>query len=320
MTVKMRAHYNGCETHMSSTWHILGAGSLGSLWACRLARAGKAVRLIMRDSTRLQAYQQVGSLGLLEQDLTAHYAIPAETAQSDGPIHRLLVACKAYDAAPAVASVASRLVPGAEVLLLQNGLGSQDEVARQVPQALCIFVSSTEGAYRERDWQVRFAGQGYNWLGDPGNPAPPPWLEDLQAAGIPAQWSPDILSRLWRKLAINCAINPLTVLHQCRNGGLLGHLDQVQALCVELERLLRRCGQPQAAKDLEQDVQRVLLATATNYASMYQDVRAGRRTEVQYLLGYACQAARRHGLHLPHLEHLLQCLVDNLRVRGLPCD
>ena len=32
-----------------STWHILGAGSLGGLWAARLARAGLPVRLILRD-------------------------------------------------------------------------------------------------------------------------------------------------------------------------------------------------------------------------------------------------------------------------------
>ena len=305
---------------MSSTWHILGAGSLGSLWACRLARAGKAVRLILRDGQRLQAYQQTGGLTLVEQDQHHHYAIPAETAQAQGPIHRLLVACKAYDAAPAIAGVAHRLAEGADVVLLQNGLGSQDDVADLVPHARCIFASSTEGAFREGDWQVRFAGHGFNWLGDPRHPTLPAWLDDLHDAGIPAEWTVDILTRLWRKLALNCAINPLTVLHDCQNGGLLGHLSEVDALCTELAELLRRCGQPQAAVELDEEVQRVILATAANYSSMYQDVRAGRRTEVHYLLGHACRAAGRHGLQLPQLEHLRQRLVDNLRTRGLPCD
>ncbi|MGB5957651.1 putative 2-dehydropantoate 2-reductase [Pseudomonas sp.] len=305
---------------MSSTWHILGAGSLGSLWACRLARAGKAVRLILRDGQRLQAYQRAGGLTLVEQDQRRHYAIPAETAQAAGPIHRLLVACKAYDAAPAIASVAPRLAEGADVLLLQNGLGSQDEVAELVPHARCIFASSTEGAFREGDWQVRFAGHGFNWLGDPCNPTLPAWFDDLQQAGIPAEWTVDILTRLWRKLALNCAINPLTVLHDCQNGGLLGHLDEVEALCTELAQLLRRCGQPEAADELAEEVQRVILATAANYSSMYQDVHAGRRTELHYLLGHACRAAGRHRLQLPQLERLQQRLVDNLRARGLPSD
>ncbi|MFJ4431969.1 putative 2-dehydropantoate 2-reductase [Pseudomonas sp. NPDC089395] len=303
---------------MSSTWHILGAGSLGSLWACRLARAGKATRLILRDGQRLQAYQQAGGLTLAEQDQTTRFAIPAETADASGPIHRLLLACKAYDAAPAVARLAPRLAEGAEIVLLQNGLGSQDEVADQVPHARCIFASSTEGAFREDDWRVRFAGQGFNWLGDAANPAVPEWFDDLQEAGIPAEWTVDILTRLWRKLALNCAINPLTVLHDCQNGGLLGHLDEIDGLCTELGQLLQHCGQPKAADDLGEEVQRVILATAANYSSMYQDVRAGRRTEVHYLLGHACRTAARHGVALPQLEHLHQRLVDNLRARDLP--
>ncbi len=316
--LKCRLIITGCETQMSSTWHILGAGSLGSLWACRLARAGKAARLILRDAQRLQAYQQAGGLTLLEQDRASLYAIPAETAESGVPIHRLLVACKAYDAAPAIAALAPRLVAGADLVLLQNGLGSQDEVAERAPLARCVFASSTEGAFREDDWRVRFAGHGFNWLGDPANPTPPPWFTDLGEAGIPAQWTPDILGRLWRKLALNCAINPLTVLHDCQNGGLLGHLDEVEALSTELAALLRHCGQPLAARDLDEEVQRVILATAANYSSMYQDVRAGRRTEVHYLLGHVCRAAARHGMRVPQLEHLHQRLVDNLRARGLP--
>ena len=305
---------------MSSTWHILGAGSLGSLWACRLARAGKAVRLILRDDQRLAAYQAAGGLTLVEHDQASHYAIPAESDSARRPIHRLLVACKAYDAAPAVARLAPRLAEGAELVLLQNGLGSQDEVANQVPHARCIFASSTEGAWREDDWRVRFAGQGFTWLGDSANPAVPAWYDELGDAGIPAEWTVDILTRLWRKLALNCAINPLTVLHDCHNGGLLEHLGEVSTLCDELAELLRRCGQPQAAEALDEEVQRVVLATAANYSSMYQDVRHGRRTEVHYLLGHACRTAARHGLSLPHLERLHRRMVDNLQARGLPSD
>ncbi|WP_412461592.1 putative 2-dehydropantoate 2-reductase [Pseudomonas sp. SC11] len=305
---------------MSSTWHILGAGSLGSLWACRLARAGKAVQLLLRDHQRLAAYRAAGGLTLVEAQQTTSFAIPAQCCDDSGPIHRALVACKAYDAAAAVACIAPRLANDAQLILLQNGLGSQDEVAALVPQARCIFASSTEGAYREQDWQVRFAGQGFNWLGDPLNPAQPDWFVDLQDAGIPAEWTVDILTRLWRKLALNCAINPLTVLHDCANGGLLGHLDQIDTLCRELGELLEQAGQPQAAQDLAEDVQRVILATAANYSSMYQDVQAGRRTEVHYLLGYVCRVAKRHAVATPALERLHQRLVDKLQARNLPCD
>ena len=305
---------------MSTTWHILGAGSLGTLWATRLARAGLPVRLILRDAARLQAYQAAGGLTLVEQGQAQRYPVPAETLDNDAPIERLLVACKAYDAEAAVAQVAHRLTPAAELILLQNGLGSQDAVAARVPQARCIFASSTEGAFRDGDWRAVFAGHGYTWLGDSSQPVAPIWLDDLDAAGIPHAWSVDILTRLWRKLALNCAINPLTVLHDCRNGGLQQHQCEVATLCIELAQLLERCGQPAAAQDLQQEVERVILATAANYSSMYQDVANQRRTEISYLLGHACEVAARHQLVLPHLNQLQQRLMAHLRTRGLPSD
>ena len=62
----------------------------------------------------------------------------------------------------------------------------------------------------------------------------------------------------------------------------------------------------------------MILATAANYSSMHQDVSNGRRTEISYLLGYACEAAARHRLQLPHLQQLQQRLVNQLQQRGLP--
>jgi len=176
---------------MSTTWHILGAGSLGTLWATRLARAGLPVRLIVRDRARLQAYQAAGGLTLVEQGQAQRYPVPAETLDNDAPIERLLVACKAYDAEAAVAQLAHRLTPDAELILLQNGLGSQDAVAARVPQARCIFASSTEGAFRDGDWRVVFAGHGYTWLGDSSHPVAPIWLDDLDppASPMPGAWT-----------------------------------------------------------------------------------------------------------------------------------
>ncbi|OIN52695.1 putative 2-dehydropantoate 2-reductase [Pseudomonas costantinii] len=305
---------------MSTTWHILGAGSLGTLWATRLARAGIPVRLILRDDARLANYQAGKGLTLVEQGVEHTYPVIGETPHSPEPIHRLLVACKAYDAQNAIAQLQHRLVPDAELILLQNGLGSQDAVAAQLPQARCIFASSTEGAFRDGDWRVVFAGHGYTWLGDAAHPTPPLWLEDLHTAGIPHEWSTEILTRLWRKLALNCAINPLTVLYQCRNGGLQEHQCEVATLCAELSELLECCGQPAAAQDLHSEVERVIQATAANYSSMYQDVANARRTEISYLLGYACQATARHQLVLPHLQQVQARLVDYLRARGLASD
>lgn len=302
------------------TWHVLGAGSLGSLWACRLAQAGEAVQLILRNEARLAAYRAAGGLALQTGGQWQRHSLPAELPNAESPIARLLVACKAYDAEAAVASVAHRLAAGGEILLLQNGLGSQQRIAERWPQARSLFISSTEGAYRQVPFEVVFAGQGQNWLGDPQDAQPPAWLNTLEQAQISAHWTPDILARLWRKLALNCAINPLTVLYDCRNGGLLAHRSEVLALCEELGHLLMAIGQAEAADALADEVLRVIEATAANYSSMQQDVAARRRTEIGYLLGHACRTGAQQGLALPRLQALARRLQTKLIALGLPPD
>ncbi|MEB0208161.1 putative 2-dehydropantoate 2-reductase [Pseudomonas sp. CCC3.1] len=311
-------HSNGGQT--STRWHILGAGSMGTLWAARLARAGLPVTLILRNPMRLHAYEAARGLTLVEGEHSQRLNVTAQLPETDEPIQRLLVTCKAYDAEQAVAHIAHRLSPDADVILLQNGLGSQQAVAARVPHARCIFASSTEGAFRDGDWRVVFAGRGHTWLGDIHVGEAPHWLEELQRSGIAHEWSASILSRLWRKLALNCAINPLTVLHNCRNGGLQAHSDEVNTLCTELCALLEQCDQPEAAVDLTAEVNRVIHATASNYSSMNQDVTQGRRTEISYLLGYACEAARQQSFAVPHLQALHQRLTDHLKQHGLPCN
>jgi 2-dehydropantoate 2-reductase len=301
-----------------TTWHILGAGSLGSLWATRLARAGVPVHLLLRNEARLTDYRHSGGLTLVENGQAQHYPIAATTLDQTPPIRRLLLACKAYDAADIARRLQPHLAPGAEVILLQNGLGSQDDVAQQLPAAHCILASSTEGAYREDAWRVVFAGQGHTWLGDAQRGEAPAWLNDLSRAGIAHTWTTEILARLWRKLALNCAINPLTVLHDCRNGGLLAHPAALATLCQELTQLLQACDQGAAAEGLLAEVLRVIEATAANYSSMYQDVARGQRTEISYLLGYACARAEALALDLPTLTTLHQHLLIHLTARGLP--
>ena len=111
---------------------------------------------------------------------------------------------------------------------------------------------------------------------------------------MPTSGVPKILTKLWRKLALNCVDQSTDGAgHDCRNGGLQEHHCEVATLCGELTELLERCGQPAAAENLQSEVERVIQATAANYSSMHQDVTSQRRTEISYLLGYALQSCQR---------------------------
>ncbi len=303
-------------------FHVLGAGSLGLLWAARLAGAGIRCRLILRDQAKLSAWETAGScLTLRQADGEQSFTVPAELPSQGDPIDNLIVATKAYAVIDALDSVAARLGPGSNVLLIQNGLGSQQTASEAFPSPRLLYASVTDGAWLADQYTVVWAGKGLTRVGDPLLGAPPPWLKSLQAAGIACQWEEDILAVLWEKLAINCAINPLTALHDCPNGAIPAVAGaRLTALLAELQTLLSSQHLSHIAERLPATVMDVIERTAANSSSMRQDLAAGRRTEIDYLLGFVCRSARSNKLSLPHLEQLYAELLALLASRGLPAN
>jgi len=114
----------------------------------------------------------------------------------------------------------------------------------------------------------------------------------------------ELLSAQLEKLAINAVINPLTVLFNCKNGELLENFYIVQNMRLilwEVSQVL--CALPELAALPGRDVRlsperlydlviRVARLTAGNYSSMFQDVRNGKQTEIDYINGYVLDRAR----------------------------
>lgn len=303
--------------------HVIGAGSLGLLWSARLAQAGKPCRVILRDSETLDAWQTRNQMVRLTDGdhKTADVEIPAELPSCPDPIDTLIVATKAYSAEAAMASVAHRLDNNSRILLLQNGMGSQQAVRHSYPCQSVLYASVTDGAWTHEPGHVVWAGKGMNRIGDPAGGEAPGWLGNLDDAGIAWEWTPDIEQALWQKLAINCAINPLTVLHDCTNGDIRHHAaSRLELLIPELHELLSHYGAYSGLEALRTSIRQVIENTAANSSSMRQDVHARRRTEIDFILGYAVRQARKANLRLRTLEQLYADLSDRLISLGLPAD
>ncbi|MFM7272842.1 MAG: ketopantoate reductase family protein, partial [Gammaproteobacteria bacterium] len=223
---------------------------------------------------------------------------------------------KAIDAERAVAGVSSRLAPGAAVVLLQNGMGFQEAVRQLAPHARLFCAVTTEGAWLEEPFRVRHAGGGGTELGcwPSGNlPAAESIAAELGAGFLPVRAVADVEPLLWRKLAVNCAINPLTALRGCCNGELLdtGHRQEFEALCAEIFGVLHALGHTELAGRVAAEAEGVARATAPNRSSMRQDLDAGRQTEIAFINGFLVERARERGIPCP----LNTALVEAIRAR-----
>ena len=305
---------------MPSHWAILGVGAIGGLWASNFYRAQLDVELLIRNADQLALYKTKG-LTLIKNGVTTNH-LPHSlslTSQPGPPISHLLVTTKAHQTLSALKQVKHRLTAKSQVLLLQNGLGNHKAVQELLPNSVIFCGITTEGAYRTTPNTIAHAGNGETWIGSESKPLIAlTQFKTLQHINRNCFWSNDITPRLWQKFAVNCAINGLTVIHQCKNGDLLQKTkayEQLKQLTAEIESVLtiKKIVLPSPLLEISKTV---LKQTAHNTSSMLQDFNARQTLELDYLNLYLSQEADKLDLNLPHNNALIQHINQMILTRN----
>jgi len=306
----MQQHPSAVSTGMSQTpWLVVGRGAIGLLAASRWALANQLVHLWLRQPVNLNFRFSVGS-----RDYPMQLA-----AASHGPFEKVLLPVKAFDIVAAVQQLLPHLSKDAQIVLCHNGMGTLAQVqALLLPTQGLWFASTTQGAYKPSPQQVRHTGFGETILGacnDAARKSTATIATELSTALGPLQQVPDITTYLWRKLAINCVINPLTALLQVRNGELLQaqYQPQITELLSEFISVAQACGQQFSLTELRQLIEKVQQTTAQNFSSMQQDVASQRRTELNAITGFLLQQAAALHIQLPAHQALYQQLCAKLQ-------
>jgi len=282
--------------------HIVGTGAMACLWGSYF--------LSSQPLIFINRHQQNASFEYSVAPSNQQIQAITRSTENSGEITQLIIACKAFDALSAVEMLKPHLHPEADLVLLQNGMGSQQDIAEVFKSYAVYACSSTEGAYKADSQTLIHAGKGENHIGPLTQVAkskgPMPWLPSTVF-----QWHQNIEPILWRKLLINCAINPLTALYQCQNGELLNnpsYYSHLQSTCMELDLLadyLRL--KLDTALNLATQVCKV---TSNNRSSMLQDYERSRRTELDFILGYAIKQCQKYNISCFELEALYSKLVQ----------
>ncbi|MFB6101877.1 MAG: ketopantoate reductase family protein [Haloplanus sp.] len=269
---------------------VFGAGSLGSLVGGLLSRAHD-VTLVGRqphvDEVRRNGLRITGVETLDTQ--------PAATTDGTGAAADLaLVTVKAYDTAAAARALASGDV---EVICsLQNGMGNEDVLADHV-DAPVLAGTATCGARLAEPGHVEWLGRGTftvgAWRPADATATVERVVAAFRAGGLDADAADDVRSRLWEKLAVNAAINPITALTRVDNGAVTTPplADLARTVGVETARVARADGASLSDAAATDAVESVARATAHNRSSMCRDVTRGRRTEIDAINGYVVDRA-----------------------------
>jgi 2-dehydropantoate 2-reductase len=306
---------------------IIGAGAIGSVVGGMLARAGHDVTLIDQwpahvEAMKARGLRLSGTMGDVIVPVRARHVHELQTVSE--PFDAVFIAVKAYDTEWATAMALPYLrEPDGVVVDFQNGI-NDDRVAAVAGRhrALgCVITISAALQAPGHATRTDRAALGFKIGEHDGRDSPRARaLAALLGAVAGSAVTTNLWGERWSKLAINCMANPLSGLSG------LGTLDvrtipEVAALGVhlgaeaiavgravghEVEPIYgipaRRYLEAYAGRGLGEllaDIAEVARARGGGEPSLLQDVRKGRRTEIDALNGHVCAEGARRGAATP---------------------
>lgn len=287
---------------------VVGPGAMGSVIGAALAQAGHEVSLLGRASPQLDAIRDHG-LTLTRLDGSRERVELHATAEPSTVIgaDAIIILVKSGDTATAVRAIRPYVAPGQIVLTLQNGLGNAERIREELREDAIVLVGVTsQAATRTGPGRVTHTGEGATLVGylDTAHaPHASALASVFAAAGLPAASVPDISRWIWRKLALNAAINGLTALGGFRNGCIAtdhGLLDSAESIAEEAAAVARALGIELGG--MRGQIAALATATAANRSSMLQDLDAGRPTEVGAIHEAILAAGEEAGIAIPAVK------------------
>lgn len=299
---------------------ILGAGAIGGFYGLLLARAGYDVHFLLRSD-----YQTVKSRGL-QMDSAVHGQLQLHPVQAYAQVDQmpacdwLLVGAKTTsnaDFAPLINQAAAK---GARVVLLQNGLGMEDELRPLLDESLHLLGGLCYiCVHRDNTGCIVHQSQGALSLGYHSGPASTEPAQQsiaqegaslFRTAGLEATLLSNLSFGRWQKLVWNVPYNGLSVLLNAGTQELMADTNSrelIRELMQEVIGAAAACGYALP----EGSAERLLKATERmpDYLpSMYHDFSHKRPMELHAIYSVPLAAAQAAGAHMPKVQMLLQAL------------
>ena len=216
------------------------------------------------------------------------------------------------------ADVARRvLAPDGVALTLQNGLGNFEVLHEAVGDRAAVGVIYV-GARLDGSGTLLATGPGRVEIGWPRSTIAYARMDELatalRAGGMTVTLLGDPWPAVWRKVAVNAAMNPTTAMLRYTNADLLADAVAarlVDAIAAEVARVATASGVPLSEDEARGAWRAIARVTGTNRSSMLQDVEAERPTEIDAICGAVYREGQRRGVAAP-LNQSMAVLVSAL--------
>ena len=313
---------------MGVRYGIIGSGAIGCFYGAKLIQAGCDVHFLFHSD-----FEHVTKNGLRVDSVDGDMLFPKVNAYGraeDMPeCDIVLVALKSTQNHNLSTLLSSVVGPKTTVVLLQNGLGGEELIARQTHAAhilggLCLVCCNKRGP-----GHITHLEHGKILLAEYTATEQPagitPTMREIAATfeqtGIPIELSEDLVLTRWKKLMWNIPLNGTCALLNAPTDKILS-CPQTRELIIDLMKEVQAGAASQGRTIPDTYLEEMMIFTdamVSYMPSMMLDARHQRPMEVESIYGAPLRTARNSGVHLIRTETLYrQLTLLNARICQQP--
>lgn len=280
---------------------IVGPGAIGLLFAFYLQKNGQDVTLYTRTVEQSERLEKCGITCVqngIRETVFPHVS-PLENI-NNGRHDYTFVAVKQYH----LEDVIPYLQAKKRLVFLQNGMGHL-HLLQQIQGASVAVGIVEHGAKKENVSIVHHTGVGSTKFGfihgerKQFEPLFTAFSSNLFPVVVENDWKQTMIN----KLVVNACINPLTALFGIQNGELLTNPSFHKVMKQVFSEVMGIVGNIQCKEHWDR-VCTVCENTAHNTSSMLTDIHNNRKTEIDAIVGYLIQEAKKQQKSVPTLSFL----------------
>lgn len=274
---------------------ICGLGALGLTYANKLKNV--CTLKILANPERIKRYQELGVFFNNEQ-MELEYLTPSDTFKAD----LIIISTKSTGLDSAIGYIKNFVSENTIIISLINGISSEEKILKAYPYAKVLrsyFIGHS--AVRNSN-KINQDGVG-KIVFEPNND-----LEKFfKTNKIDYETTPDIFYSQWLKLGVNIILNEPSAVYQCSVGELRKKkefLPLAQNLLNEVQQIALACGIKNLENYTEEVIKSTDLIADNGKTSMYQDIIAKRKTEVEIFSGEIIKLGKTYGIKTPYNEYI----------------
>ncbi|KAL4807933.1 ketopantoate reductase PanE/ApbA-domain-containing protein [Aspergillus unguis] len=303
---------------------LYGLGAIGSFYAFILKKSARVKLTVVARSNYTAVAEngiQITSKRHGQHTFRPDHVVrtPAEAAGTQ--FDYIVCAHKAIDPAGAVVPLDPVVSDSSTVVVLQNGVGNEDPFRERFPSATIISGVVWVGAYQASPGVTVHTGAENTEIGLFSNPSGDSGLEKkrldmftslLEAGGTFVSTHENIQPCRWEKVVWNVAWNAITTLTDQDVAAWLNSSDQAESYTKSL---MEEVIAVAASLDvhLKAGLPDALIARVKTLGdirtSMQGDREAGRKMEIEVILGVPVKKGKEKGVPTPRLESLYVLLL-----------